>query len=75
VPGYTEISGVCTHPDYQGKGLARKLMTKLIRQQMLRNERPFLHVMSSNAGAHGLYLKMGFADYREVAVRVVSRKD
>src|SRR5712671_499042 len=24
-----EISGVCTHPDYQGRGYARRLMTKL----------------------------------------------
>ena len=25
-PGFREVSGVCTHPDYQGKGLARQLM-------------------------------------------------
>lgn len=67
-----EISGVCTHPDYQGRGLARRLMRKLIRIQMLRQQTPFLHVMSANSGAHALYRKMGFADYREVVVRVVS---
>ena len=27
--GLREISGVCTHPDYQGRGYARRLMTKL----------------------------------------------
>ncbi|MEO8506850.1 MAG: GNAT family N-acetyltransferase [Betaproteobacteria bacterium] len=67
-----EISGVCTHPDFQGRGLARRLMTKLIRRQMLRNETPFLHVMRDNAGAHGLYARMGFRDYRESVVRVVT---
>jgi len=67
-----EISGVCTHPDFQGRGLARRLMIKLIRRQMLRNEVPFLHVMRDNASAHRLYERMGFRDYRESVVRVVS---
>jgi ribosomal protein S18 acetylase RimI-like enzyme len=69
-----EISGVCTHPDFQGRGLARRLMAKLIRRQIQRNEVPFLHVMRDNARAHGLYEKMGFRDYRESVVRVVSRR-
>jgi GNAT superfamily N-acetyltransferase len=68
-----EISGVCTHPDFQGRGYARRLMSKLIRRQMQRNEFPFLHVMSANTGAHGLYQRMGFRDYRESVVRVISR--
>ena len=68
-----EISGVCTHPDYQGRGLARRLMLKLIRREMLRNETPFLHVMSENRPAWQLYQRMGFGKYREVVVRVVSR--
>jgi len=68
-----EISGVCTHPDYQGRGLARRLMMKLIGRQMQRHETPFLHVMSDNAGAHALYRRMGFRDIRESVVRVVSR--
>jgi len=67
-----EVSGVCTHPDFQGRGLARRLMIKLIRRQMLRNETPVLHVMSSNEGAHRLYLRMGFSDHRESVVRVIS---
>ncbi|HTN50384.1 MAG TPA: GNAT family N-acetyltransferase [Burkholderiaceae bacterium] len=68
-----EISGVCTHPDYQGRGLAKKLMLKLVRRQLLRNETPFLHVMSANTGARGLYERMGFRNYRESVVRVISR--
>jgi len=68
-----EISGVCTHPDFQGRGLARRLMVKLIRRQLQRDEIPFLHVVCSNEGAHRLYLKMGFADYRQSVVRIISR--
>jgi len=68
-----EISGVCTHPDFQGRGLARRLMAKVIRRQMQRGETPVLHVMSSNEGACALYRRMGFADHRETVVRVISR--
>jgi GNAT superfamily N-acetyltransferase len=67
-----EISGVCTHPDFQGRGLARRLMAKLVRRQMQRNETPFLHVMRENHGARRLYERMGFRDYRESVVRIIS---
>lgn len=69
-----EISGVCTHPDFQGRGLARRLMMKLIRLEMQRGETPFLHVMRDNAGARSLYARMGFRDYKESVVRVVSMR-
>ncbi len=29
LPGYTEVSAVCTHPDFQGRGYARELMSIL----------------------------------------------
>jgi ribosomal protein S18 acetylase RimI-like enzyme len=70
---YREISGVCTHPEFQGRGFARRLMTKLIRRQLQRNETPILHVMRDNALAHDLYRRMGFREYRETVVRVISR--
>jgi ribosomal protein S18 acetylase RimI-like enzyme len=70
---YREISGVCTHPDYQGRGLARRLTLKLVHRELLRGETPFLHVVSGNTGAIGLYRKMGFRTYCETPVRVVTR--
>lgn len=70
--GLREISGVCTHPDYQGRGLARQLMARLVQRQTARGETPFLHVMAANEAAHQLYLRMGFEDYLESVVRVVS---
>jgi GNAT superfamily N-acetyltransferase len=69
---FREISGVCTHPDFQGRGLARRLMLKLLRREVQRGETPFLHVMRANESAHALYLRMGFIDHRETVVRVVS---
>jgi ribosomal protein S18 acetylase RimI-like enzyme len=70
-----EISGVCTHPEHQGRGLARRLMLKLVRRQMQRGQTPLLHVMRANEGAHALYLRMGFVDHRETVVRVISPVD
>jgi len=67
-----EISGVCTHPDAQGRGLARRLMLKLLARQLQRGETPFLHVMRDNASAIGLYERMGFTVHREPVIRVVS---
>jgi GNAT superfamily N-acetyltransferase len=69
--GLCEISGVCVHPDHQGRGLARKLIGKLARLHQSRGELSFLHVMRANP-AHQLYLNMGFKDYLESTVRVVT---
>jgi ribosomal protein S18 acetylase RimI-like enzyme len=68
-----EVSGICTHPDFQGRGLARKLTLKLVRRQMQRGRTPFLHVMAHNTAARALYEKMGFRNYLETGVRVITR--
>jgi ribosomal protein S18 acetylase RimI-like enzyme len=60
VPGFTEISAVCTHPDHRGKGYARSLMSTLIKQIKDRGEIPFLHVKGDNVGAIRLYESLGF---------------
>jgi len=70
-----EISGVCTHPDFLGRGFARRLTLKLVRRQLQRGKTPFLHVMSHNSAARALYGKLGFRDYLETVVRVISRVD
>lgn len=53
-PGYTEVSGVCTHPDFRGRGLARKLSAAVAARIQERGEVPFLHAWATNAGAIGL---------------------
>jgi GNAT superfamily N-acetyltransferase len=68
-----EVSGICTHPDFQGRGLARKLTLKLVRLQMQRGMTSFLHVLSHNTAARSLYEKMGYQNYLETTVRVVTR--
>jgi GNAT superfamily N-acetyltransferase len=68
-----EVSGICTHPDFRGRGLASRLTLKLIRRQIQRGETPFLHVMGDNLTAYRLYQQMGFRDYCETTARVISR--
>jgi predicted GNAT family acetyltransferase len=41
---------------------------------MQRGENPFLHVMRENARARALYERMGFRNYRESVVRVITRE-
>lgn len=69
-----EVSGVCTLPGYQGRGLARRLMHKLMSRQVARDETPFLHVLAGNSGARSLYRQLGYRDHRERVLRVVARQ-
>lgn len=67
-----EISAVCTHPDYQGRGLARRLIQTLLRCQLERGETPFLHVVHENTVARRIYEAMGFRDHSVVSIRVLT---
>lgn len=60
LPGLQEISGVCTHPDFGGRGHARRLTCALMRRQRRRGVGSFLHVSESNVTARRLYESMGF---------------
>jgi ribosomal protein S18 acetylase RimI-like enzyme len=60
LPGYTEISAVCTHPDHLGHGYAGFLMTILAERIRERGETPILHVRAENARAVQLYERLGF---------------
>jgi GNAT superfamily N-acetyltransferase len=72
---FHEVSGVCTDPGYQGRGLARRLSLKIVRRQLARGEMPFLHVMQANTVARQLYERLGFKVYRESVLRVISPRD
>lgn len=71
--GYTEVSGVCTHPDFRGRGLARQLSAAVARQIEARGERPFLHAWQSNTAAIALYDSLGFRWRADVQVAVIGR--
>lgn len=60
LPGYTEISAVCTHPDHVGHGYASALMTLVMDCICSRGELPFLHVRADNTRAIEVYQHLGF---------------
>jgi ribosomal protein S18 acetylase RimI-like enzyme len=57
---FTEISAVCTHPDFAGRGLARRLVTHVLGQLLAEGRFPILHVKTENDGAKRLYAQLGF---------------
>jgi ribosomal protein S18 acetylase RimI-like enzyme len=61
VPGFTEVSAICTHPDHLGRGHARSLTAAVAARVRARGETPFLHVLPGNARAADFYARMGFA--------------
>ena len=71
--GFTEVSGVCTHPDYRGCGYAGALMSVVTERILARGEIAFLHSYSSNVGAIALYERLGFSLRRQICVTVLSR--
>ncbi len=66
VPGWREISAVCTHPAHTGKGYATVLMNRLLREHAAAGLRSFLHVIEKNTRAIALYKRMGFVSVNSV---------
>jgi GNAT superfamily N-acetyltransferase len=72
---YTEITAVCVHPDYRGRGYAQMLLSAVSRQIVARGETPFLHVFSDNTAAIALYRRQGMDIRRRLHVTVLLRTD
>ncbi|HUJ24798.1 MAG TPA: GNAT family N-acetyltransferase [Myxococcales bacterium] len=72
-PGHTEVSGVCTHPDFRGQGLARRLSAAVTAAIQARGDAAFLHAWSGNTPAITLYRGLGFELRAGVNVAVLER--
>ncbi|MEW2402415.1 GNAT family N-acetyltransferase [Streptomyces sp. NPDC046862] len=70
-PGWTEISAVCTDPDFRGEGLATRLIRAVAHGIRERGETPFLHTGAGNTGAIRLYESLGFRLRRTTTFRAV----
>lgn len=65
-PGWREISAVCTHPDFLGRGYARRLMAWLSNDLLASGLKPFLHVSQQNTRALALYRNNGYRVRAEI---------
>ena len=66
-PGFREVSAVCTHPDFRGRGLAAGLTALVARGILERGERPFLHhAVRQRRRRRRVYEALGFEFRRQV---------
>ena len=68
----TEISAVCTAPEFRGRGYGRTLMEAMLAHVQADGRTPFLHVKNEN-GAKALYERLGFHVRREMRLTVFTR--
>lgn len=70
MPGFIEVSGVCTHPDARGLGYARRLMNIVIGEIEQSGRTPFLHAWENNPATR-LYEALGFSFTRTFHLAVL----
>lgn len=74
VPGYTEVSAICTHPDHQGRQLATQILSHVSQGILNRGETPFLHTKTDNTAALRVYEKLGYRKSRDIFFAIIARK-
>ena len=70
---YSEISAVCTHPDHQGHGYARRLLLHQLKIIRGEGRKPMLHVKTDNKAAVFLYESLGFEIRRKLEVVIFKK--
>jgi ribosomal protein S18 acetylase RimI-like enzyme len=70
---FTEISAICVHPDFQGRGHARRLTSILGKRIIADGCVPFLNVLPENVAAIALYESLGFTLRRQLHVHLLRR--
>lgn len=68
-----ELSAICTHPDFAGRGYARRLTAMLTNDTLRQGRLPFLHVSYENPRAMRLYEQIGFRLRRDIPFWSLSR--
>ncbi|XVV08588.1 GNAT family N-acetyltransferase [Actinoplanes sp. CA-131856] len=66
LPGFTEVSAVCTDPAHRGHGFAGRLVSAVAAGIAERGDTAFLHAGVGNTNAIRLYEKLGFSVRRPV---------
>lgn len=70
---YTEVSAVCTHPDFAGQGISKKVMPHVLQAIQQRGKIPFLHLYPDNIPALRLYTSLGFVSRAMLRVYLLEK--
>jgi predicted GNAT family acetyltransferase len=71
---YLEVSAVCTHPEFTGKGYGEALTLYQASGIVSEGKNPFLHVRKQNTTAIKLYEKLSFEIRAEMHMNVIQKK-
>jgi GNAT superfamily N-acetyltransferase len=69
--GFAEVSAVCTHPDFRGRGYAQALVAAVTRNIRVEGRMPFLTSLEANTGAVRIYQQVGFVVRRTFQLAVL----
>jgi len=69
--GFAEVSAVCTHPDFRGRGYAQALVAAVTRNVRAEGRTPFLTSLEANTGAVRIYQQVGFVVRRTFQLAVL----
>jgi GNAT superfamily N-acetyltransferase len=73
VPGFVEVSAVCTHPDARGRGYAGTVMRKVMRDIFEERRTPYLHAFADNPAVR-LYEALGFTQRRTFHLAIITNE-
>ncbi len=73
LPGWREISALCTHPEHTGQGYAAMLLRRSMHRHREAGLRSFLGVAEQNTRAIDLYSRLGFVASRTLVWRWMER--
>jgi len=65
---YTEVSAVCTHPEFVGRGLSQLVLPHVLNYIQQLGQIPYLQLYPDNLPAYRLYQKLGFVERANLRV-------
>ena len=71
---YQEMSAICTHPNFLGRGYAARLLGALTNRTFERGFTPFLHVNAENTRARAVYDRLGYRERTRLPFVSVTRR-